>query len=241
MSLRYACAEPSVRTRGIARAAEVLGEQRLVVLPTDSVYGLAADAFSREGVHALQRARGQGSGPPPPVFVPRPRTLDGLASGVSQMVRALSECFWPGPLSLLCLAQPTLDWGLDSNTVLLRMPLHPVALELLDRTGPLAVTSATRVGGPPCLMIDDAQYDFGDDVEVYLDAGPLSGGLASTVVDGTGEVPRVLRAGALSLEELRAVVPEVLGLGDAAGEAPRQAASDRQAGSDRQTTGESGS
>jgi tRNA threonylcarbamoyl adenosine modification protein (Sua5/YciO/YrdC/YwlC family) len=214
VSLRYTCADASVRARGLTRAAQVLAEHKLVVLPADTVYGIAADAFSTEGVRALHRARGVGSaGPPPPVLVPRPRTLDGLATRVSPQVRALAESFWPGPLSLLCAAQPTLDWGLGSATVLLRMPLHPVALELLDRTGPLAVTGASPPRQPQALTVDDAEHHFADVVEVYLDAGAMPGGLASTVVDGTADVPRVLREGALSMDELRDVVPDLLGPG----------------------------
>lgn len=216
MSLRYTCAEASVRARGLTRATQVLADRKLVVLPTDTVYGLAADAFSPEAVALLQAARGQdpARAAAPPVFVPRPRTLDGLATGVSATARALAESFWPGPLSLLCFPQPTLDWGLaGARTVLLRMPLHPVALELLSRTGPLAVTAAGPAGRPAPVTVDQAQEHFGDGVQVYLDAGPLAGGLASTVVDATGSVPRVLREGALSLADLRRVVPDLEGDG----------------------------
>ncbi len=215
MSLRYTCADLSVRARGLTRASQALSEHRLVVVPTETVYGLAADAFSPEGVLALRQARRQAGGAAPPVMVPRPRTLDGIATRVPAAARTLAEAFWPGGLSLLVRSQPTLHWGLGSaDTVLVRMPLHPVTLQLLDSTGPLAVTGAFPVGEQAPTVVDDAQTFFGDDVEVYLDCGELPGGAASTVVDATGEVLRVLRHGAVGLDELRSVVPEVLGPDD---------------------------
>ena len=91
------------------------------------------------------------------------------------------------------------------------MPLHPVAIELLEATGPMAVSSANRTGQPPALTAADAQAQLGDDVAVYLDGGKVQTGVASTIVDVTAEIPRILRAGAVQLDELRAVVPEMAG------------------------------
>ncbi len=211
--MRFDCSDPGARGRGLTQAAQALAGDGLVVLPTDTVYGLACDAFSRPGVRSLARAKGRSA--PPAVLVAHLRVLDGLAMGVGAAGRALAEAFWPGALTLLCLAQPSLDWGLgDAGTVALRMPLHPVTLELLEETGPLAVTSAGPAGLPAAPDCDAAQEMFGEAVRVYLDAGPAGDPVPSTVLDVRGTTPRILRAGALTLERLREVVPEVAGPAD---------------------------
>jgi len=156
-------------------------------------------------------AKGRGRSMPPPVLVPSARTLDGLAHDVSWAARELVAAFWPGPLTLVCLAQPSLQWDLGDTggTVALRMPLHRTALALLELTGPLAVTSANRTGEPPAATCDEAVDQLGEAVSVYLDAGPSSTALASTILDVTSLVPRVLRLGELSIERLQAVVPSI--------------------------------
>jgi len=181
----------------------------LIVLPTDTVYGVGADAFSPAAVAALLAAKGRGRQMPPPVLVPDTRTLDGLAADVPDAVRALVERFWPGGLTIICRAQPSLAWDLGDThgTVAVRMPDHPAALALLRRTGPLAVSSANRTGLPAARTAAEALEQLGDAVAVYLDAGPASGGVASTIVDATGGELRLVRAGAIDLETLRAVVP----------------------------------
>ncbi|MBD9698469.1 threonylcarbamoyl-AMP synthase [Flavimobilis sp. GY10621] len=193
----------------------------VVVLPTDTVYGVGADAFSPAAVAAVLAAKGRGRQMPPPVLVPDARTLDGLATEVSDDVRALVDAFWPGGLTLICRAQPTLAWDLGEThgTVALRMPDHPAALALLRRTGPLAVSSANLTGQAAALEVADAAAQLGGAVAVYLDGGPVPGGVASTIVDATGDVPVVVRAGAISLERLREVVP---GLRDAGEPAPAE-------------------
>jgi tRNA threonylcarbamoyl adenosine modification protein (Sua5/YciO/YrdC/YwlC family) len=211
VSARFDCTQEVQRSRGIARAAEMLAEGDLVVLPTDTVYGLGADAFSPTAVAALLAAKGRGREMPPPVLIGHLRTLDGIATGISAQVRALAEAFWPGALTIICQAQPTLKWDLGDTggTVAVRMPQHPVALELLGVTGPLAVSSANLTGRPPALSCQDAQQQLAESVAVYLDAGPTGSGVPSTIIDGTRDVPRVLRLGALSVAELRTVVPEL--------------------------------
>jgi tRNA threonylcarbamoyl adenosine modification protein (Sua5/YciO/YrdC/YwlC family) len=210
VSYRYDCADSSGRARGLARARTVLGEGELVVLPTESAYGVACDAFSSTGLAALRTAKGN----PhlrPPVLIGSARTLDGLATGVSREVRALAEAFWPGPLTLVCHAQPSLAWGLSGpdGALSLRMPLHPVALQLLASTGPLALTAANAPGRSVPVTYDEAREQLGEQVGIYLDAGTTRYAGPSTVVDGRGDVPRVLRLGDLTLEQLRAVVPEL--------------------------------
>ena len=190
-------------------AVAAIARGDLVVLPTDTVYGIGADAFSREAVGALLAAKGRGRQMPPPVLVPDIATLDGLATDVPAAVRALVAGFWPGALTIICRAQPSLDWDLGETrgTVALRMPDHPAALALLRRTGPLAVSSANRTGWPATLNAADALDQLGEAVAVYLDAGVAPGGVASTIVDATRDGLRLLRAGAIDLEALRAVTP----------------------------------
>ena len=213
MSYRFDCADASGRGRGLARARAVLGEGELVVLPTESAYGVACDAFSATGLAALRSAKGN----PhlrPPVLIGSGRTLDGLASGVTDGARALAEAFWPGALTLVCHAQPTLDWSLSGadGSVTLRMPLHPVALELLAATGPLALTAANAPGRAVPVTYEAAYEQLREAVSIYLDAGPTTYGSASTVVDCRGPLPQVLRRGAVPVAALRDVVADVVDL-----------------------------
>jgi tRNA threonylcarbamoyl adenosine modification protein (Sua5/YciO/YrdC/YwlC family) len=211
VSIRFACNQEGERARGIAQAAQSLAGGELVVMPTDTVYGIGSDAFSPAAVASLLAAKGRGRAMPPPVLIPHVRTLDGITTRVSPQIRALAEAFWPGGLTIVCHAQPTLNWDLgDTNgTVAVRMPLHPVALELLDRTGPLAVTSANLTGEPAAVNCDQAEEQFRDAVAVYLDAGSSGSGVASTIVDGTGDAPVILRAGGISRDQLAEVLPEL--------------------------------
>ena len=205
------------RTTGARLAADAVQRGEVIVLPTDTVYGVGADAFDPQAVAAVLAAKGRGRDVPPPVLVPSVRTLDGLAMDVSPAARELVAAFWPGPLTIVCRATPTLDWDLGDTggTVALRMPLHRVALAVLELTGPMAVTSANRHGQPAATTVDEAVEQLGDAVSVYLDGGPSPSSTASTIVDVTGAVPRVLRAGPIPLERLRAVAGDVEGLAEA--------------------------
>jgi len=205
---RFATADPTEREAGIANAALAVQRGQLVVLPTDTVYGVGADAFSPAAVRRLLEAKGRGRDMPPPVLVSAPTTLDALAVGVPAYARALVEQLWPGPLTVVCRQQPSLQWDLGDTrgTVAVRMPDHEVALELLARTGPLAVSSANKSGMPAATDADAADDMLGDSVEVLLDGGGSPGGEASTIVDVTGETGRVLRLGAISLARLNEVV-----------------------------------
>ncbi|WP_371744666.1 L-threonylcarbamoyladenylate synthase [Georgenia sp. TF02-10] len=207
----FDCRDPDQRSAGLDEAVHALGRGALVVLPTDTVYGIGADAFDARAVAALLAAKGRGRQMPPPVLVASPGTLDGLATEVPAVVRDLVDAFWPGPLTVVCLAQPSLAWDLGDTdgTVALRMPDDPTALALLRRTGPLAVTSANLTGRPAARTVAEAEAYFGDAVAVYLDAGRAGGGTASTIVDATGERLVVLREGALSRAQLAAVAPEL--------------------------------
>lgn len=199
-------------TRGVAEAVQALRRGDLVVLPTDTVYGLAADAFSPQAVGRLLEAKGRGRDMPVPVLVGAWRGIDGLAADVTPTMRSLVEAFWPGPLTLIVPAAPSLAWDLGETrgTVAVRMPLHAVALSVLAETGPLAVSSANRTGQAPPATAAEAQEQLGASVAVYLEAGSTGEAVASTIVDLTGEQPQVRRAGALPLEELREVLPDLV-------------------------------
>ncbi len=196
-------------------AVNVLGRGGVIVLPTDTVYGIGADAFNPAAVNALLAAKGRGRQMPPPVLVGSVATLDGLATEVPEHARALAQKFWPGALTIILRAQPSLAWDLGEThgTVALRMPDHPTALALLARTGPLAVSSANKTGKPAAFTAREAFVQLGEEVQLYLDAGQVPGGVASTIVDATGPHLKVVRAGALSIEELRTVAP-VLNIGE---------------------------
>jgi len=213
MSLFYDCNDLAVRAGALSSAAHCVSSGQLVVLPTDTVYGIGADAFDPVAVADLLAAKGRGRDMPVPVLVGSWSTIDGLVNVVTDQARALIEAFWPGGLTLVVTHAPTLDWDLGDarGTVAVRMPLHPVAIELLEATGPMAVSSANRSGQPAATTAEQAREQLGDDVALYLDGGPAQAGVASTIVDVTAEVPRVLRAGAVSIEALRKVVPDLAG------------------------------
>jgi tRNA threonylcarbamoyl adenosine modification protein (Sua5/YciO/YrdC/YwlC family) len=194
---------------GVVQAVAALQKGELAVLPTDTVYGVAADAFSPAAVERLLAAKGRGRDMPVPVLVSAQRGLDGLAEHVTDDMRALVEAFWPGALTLIVPAAATLAWDLGETrgTVAVRMPRHPVTLEVLESTGPLAVSSANRTGEPAPVTADQAREMLGHSVSVYLEAGPTPAAVASTIVDLTGERPQVRRTGALSREELADVLP----------------------------------
>lgn len=198
-------------------ARQALGRGELVVLPTDTVYGVAADAFSPEAVQKLLDAKGRGRQSPPPVLIPNVATLAALAAEPNASITALAEAFWPGALTIVTLANPSLSWDLGETggTVALRIPNQALTLELLQETGPLAVSSANKTGEPAARTADAAHAMLGDDVAVYLEAGEPDGdGEASTIVDATaltetgGEL-RILRQGAVSREAIAEVLPQV--------------------------------
>lgn len=197
-------ADDERRADGLEAARAALSAGELVVLPTDTVYGLAADAFSPAAVQRLLDAKGRDRSMPPPVLVGAATTLEALVAELPPWLRRLTEAEWPGPLTVVCRQQPSLSWDLGEthDTVAVRMPDDPVTLALLSRTGPLAVSSANRTGEPAATTVAEARAMLGDAVSVYLDGGPSRGGVPSTILDATGAVPRVLRHGALPLERL---------------------------------------
>ncbi len=218
MARIFDCSAESDLLPGMRLARAAIGRGELVVLPTDTVYGVAADAFSPAAVQRLLDAKGRGRQSPPPVLVPGIPTLDALAETVPDPVRELVARFWPGPLTVILPARPSLVWDLGetNGTVALRMPDNRIALELLSETGPLAVSSANRTGEPPATTVGEAVEQLGDSIEVYLDGGPTPGPMPSTILDatafaaGTGPLFTV-RNGVLTQDELWEVVGDALG------------------------------
>lgn len=211
----YDLSAPSELLAGMREAQRALSLGEVIVIPTDTVYGIAADAFKPAAVNALLAAKGRTRQSPPPVLVASVATIDALAAEVPDIIRTLLAKYAPGPLTVILPAQPSLNWDLGETqgTVALRVPDHPLTLELLQSTGPLAVSSANKHGEPAPSNVTDAVAQLGDDVNLFLDAGEV-GGDASTILDATGltrrENPlaaRIVRQGALS----RDMIAEVLG------------------------------
>ena len=208
----YDCRTTADRDRGIAAAVEAVKSGELVVMPTDTVYGIGADAFTPHAITALHHARSVTNQVPPPVLVGSRHTLDGLVYSLPRAARDLADAFWPGALTLYVEHSPSLQWDLGDTggRVAVRMPLHPVALEVLREVGPMAVTTANKVGQAAPVTAEEAREQLEYSVRVYLEAGPAHDPATSTIVDTTGDVPRVLRAGAIPFEKLQDVVPELL-------------------------------
>mgnify|MGYP003325151847 CR=1 FL=1 len=212
MTLTFYMDNPVDRIRGITAAATAVGRGDLVVIPTDTVYGIGCDAFSPTAVTELLAAKGRGRDMPVPVLVGHPNVIDGLAYDLTPAARDLMDGFWPGALTVVVKAQHSLAWDLGDidGTVAVRMPLHPVAIEVLRSTGPMAVSSANRSGSSPATTAEEALEQLGESVSIYLEAGPSGDAVPSTIVDLTGAVPRVVRQGAIDVDTLRTVCPEIL-------------------------------
>lgn len=210
MSQTYDCTRPEGHEAGLATALAAVKGGRLIVMPTDTVYGIGADAFDNDAVASLLAAKHRGPDYPTPVVVGSWDTVTGLVRDADARMKALVEAFWPGGLTIVTHQAPSLPWNLGDTrgTVALRMPLHPVAIELLQQTGPMALSSANVHGQPSALSAAQAREQLGDSVSVYLDGGPATIGTSSTIVDLSGRRPRILRHGAIEA----ARVAEVLGV-----------------------------
>lgn len=235
MATIFDCSDNAGLMTGMRLARAAIGRGELVVIPTDTVYGIAANAFDPKAVQRLLDAKGRGRQAPPPVLIPGIPTLDALAEEVPHEVRALVRAFWPGGLTVILPARSSLTWDLGetAGTVALRMPSDTVALELLSETGPLAVSSANLSGQQAAMTAEEAEGMLGDSVSLYLDNGPagsgyegLAPGTGSTIVDATpltragergesdagGDGPpaeiRIVREGVIPASEIRRVLAE---------------------------------
>ena len=211
----YDCSVDTDLLTGFRQAKVALQRHEVVVIPTDTVYGIAVDAFSQKGVELLFATKGRERSVPPPVLIAKVETLSALATDLPLVANQLAAAFWPGALTMILKAQPSLDWDLGETrgTVALRVPDHKITLALLEDVGPLAVSSANTTGNPAAVTAQQAFDYFGAKVPVYLDGGGSPKGEASTILDltqvGDGEAIRVLRKGALSLERIRSVIGDV--------------------------------
>lgn len=208
----YDCSVDAELLTGMRLARVAIGRGELIVIPTDTVYGVAADAFNPAAVQRLLDAKGRTRQSPPPVLIPGIPTLDALAESVPDEVRALAKAFWPGGLTIILPAQSSLAWDLGDTrgTVALRMPANRIALELLSETGPLAVSSANATGRPAATTTAEAESMLGDAVTLYLDDGP-GGTVSSTIVDATGLLTpegklHIVREGTISADQIRDIV-----------------------------------
>src|SRR5699024_7962293 len=204
VTLPFDAQDAQQQTAAIAAAVKAIGQRELIVLPTDTVYGVGADAFSPQAVAVLLAAKGRSRQSPPPVLIGDMQVLDALAVEVPETARQLAQAFWPGALTLVCHAQPSLSWDLGETrgTVALRQPNDELARYMLRETGPMAVSSANRHGQPAATTIADAQAALGESVAVYINDGERGQQLASTIVYCTVTPHRVLRTGAITIEAL---------------------------------------
>ena len=209
--MRFDCSVTTELLEGMRQAKQTIGRAGLIVLPTDTVYGIGADAFSAFAVNALLEAKGRGRQSPPPVLIPSLDTLRALTSNPPAVAFKLAEKFWPGALTLILHAQPSLSWDLGETkgTVALRIPNDEVTLALLKEVGPLAVSSANLTGQPAANNIGEAQDYFGKKVGVYLDGGAAKSSKPSTILDLTDDgFVKVVRIGVLTVAQIKKVVGE---------------------------------
>jgi L-threonylcarbamoyladenylate synthase len=220
MATIYNCSDQTELLTGMRLARAAIGRGDLIVIPTDTVYGVAVDAFNSDAVLRLLDAKNRTTKSPPPVLVPGIPTLDALAEVVPDEVRALVKEFWPGGLTVILPARESLTWNLGETdgTVALRMPDDDIALELLSETGPLAVSSANLTGEAAAMTVQDAERMLGESVIVYLDGGPVGSkypatgdGTGSTIVDATGLLRpggsiRIVRHGVISDQAINDVL-----------------------------------
>jgi L-threonylcarbamoyladenylate synthase len=181
------------------RALAVLSAGGLVVMPTDTVYGVGCLAFNSEAVARLYLVKGRPENKPIPVLLSSAVELDSVAIEVPQPMRRLAETFWPGPLTLILPRRPSLPQAIGpGDTVGVRVPAHRLAQRLLSAAGPMAVTSANLSGEPPARSADEAEMALAGRVDLILDDGPSPGGQPSTVVDGTTDPMTIVREGPIS-------------------------------------------
>src|SRR5512137_1204704 len=196
----------------IDQAVEALREGEVVAFPTETVYGLGADASNPDAVRRVFELKGRPATHPLIVHIDHPRLIERWALEVTPAATALAERFWPGPLTLVLRRAPAVDLAITGgqDTVAIRVPSHPVAQQLLKAFGAgIAAPSANRYGRISPTRPEHVRDEFGDDLKIVLDGGDCKIGLESTIVSCVDTVPRILRPGALTLTQLRAVVPEI--------------------------------
>jgi L-threonylcarbamoyladenylate synthase len=194
--------------QAIDQALQTLESGGLVAFPTDTVYGLSARVTDPAGIDRLYAVKGRDSAKAIPVLLSSPDELAQVTAEMNAMARRLAQRFWPGPLTLVVARRLDLPENLSPiPTIGIRMPDHPVALNLLTLIGPLAVTSANLSGAANATTARQVYDQLGGRIALILDGGRTPGEMPSTVVDCTGETPKILREGPISLSMLLAVLP----------------------------------
>lgn len=206
-NITWDCTDPGVRDRAITQAASIMRNGGLVIMPTENCYVVATDAFSVRGTSLLRRAKVQPGNAPLGLLVAAPQTVSGVAARVPERAHELMTAFWPGMLTLLLPAQPTLAWDHPAGApVAVRMPLHPFALAVCAAVGPVAASAASMAGAPAPVTAQEAIDSLADDVDAVCDVGPLGEQswsdvedrhLASTVVDLANYPASIVRSGAI--------------------------------------------
>ena len=213
MSAIFDCSDELERERGLALAVAVLKRGGLASFAADSSYALACDAFDRSAVAELLKAKGRDARTPVSVLVPSATTVGGLVHQVTDTMTAVVEAFWPGNVTIVARSAGSLVWDLGDTggTVSIRMPMAELAQDVLIRTGPLAVMSANRIGMPAPLGVAEMVAGLGDiaELDVILDSGMLDQLAPSSIVDLTGERPRLLREGSVTADQLRVVLGDL--------------------------------
>jgi L-threonylcarbamoyladenylate synthase len=196
----------------IDQAVEALRDGEVIAFPTETVYGLGADASNPDAVRRIFELKGRPATHPLIVHIDHARALERWALNVPPAAAALAERFWPGPLTLVMRRAPAVDLAITGgqDSVAVRMPAHPVAQQLLRAFGSgIAAPSANRYGRISPTRPEHVREEFGDELRIVLDGGDCKIGLESTIVSCVDTVPRILRPGSLTLTQLRAVVPEM--------------------------------
>jgi L-threonylcarbamoyladenylate synthase len=195
---------PATDPQAIDQAIQTLESGGLVAFPTDTVYGLAARLFDPAGIDRLYAVKGRDSAKAIPVLLSSPDELPQVTTGMNPAARRLAQRFWPGPLTLVVPRCPDLPENLSNlPTIGVRMPDHPLALALMRRSGPLAVTSANQSGGENTCTAQEVLAQLGGRIELILDGGRTPGGSPSTVVDCSGAELAILRQGPITAADLQ--------------------------------------
>jgi L-threonylcarbamoyladenylate synthase len=194
------------------KARTILKQNGVIAVPTETFFGLAVNPFMEEALARLFALKNRAPEKPVLLLVDGPEMLRQVAREVPGRARRLMEKFWPGPLSIIVPSLPHLDWRLTggTGTIAVRHPRQALTCRLIAALGfPITGTSANRAGGRPLVRADEVADEFGNGVDLILEAGPCPGGLPSTIVDVTGALPRLVRAGAIPAADLAGIMPDL--------------------------------
>lgn len=198
---------PIADPRSLVRANEIIQEGGLIAFPTDTVYGIGVSAFNEKAIEKIYQVKGRSKLKAIPILISDVEQLGQITFSINPTTSQIVEHFWPGALTLILPIHPELPGNLSSgNTIGVRVPDHDLVRELLRMTGPLAATSANLSGKPSTLTAEELQVQLGERIDLILDGGKVSGGMASTVLDCSGDEFRILREGPISWEELELVI-----------------------------------